>query len=146
MYKTTAAYRCQTESFTSKLRLNKKKTSDLKFMNCMYKTFNVIWVSTCLASFIFSSFPPFMMPFHFLLVHTETERLILRKLQHRRYTNTHTHTHAHTHTHSHSCTNTTRVSNCNLLVPLGVPRNLEGFCNIKQRYLTESFKHSVSPL
>ena len=42
MYKNTAVYRRQTESFTSKLSLNKKKTSDLKFMNCMYKTFNVI--------------------------------------------------------------------------------------------------------
>ena len=120
MHKNTAAYRCQTESFTSKLSLN-KKTSDLKFMNCMYKTFNVIWVSTCFASFIFSSFS-------LLWCHSTSYWFIQRMSAsfhgncntEDTQTHTHTHTHTHTRTHTYSCTNTTRVSNCNLLVPLGV--------------------------
>lgn len=33
-----------------------KKTINVKFMSCMYKPFNVIKVSTCLASFIFMYF------------------------------------------------------------------------------------------
>jgi len=101
--------------FYFKTSSQQKKTSDLKFMNCMYKTFNVIWVSTCLASFIFSSFP-------LLWCHSTSYWFIQRmSASFQGNSNTEdTQSHKHTHTHAYSCTNTTRVSNCNLLVPLGV--------------------------
>jgi hypothetical protein len=132
MYKNTAAIDAKHRVLLQNLVLT-KKTSDLKFMNCIHKTFNVIWVPTCLASFIFSS-SPFMMPFHFLLVHTGNESLTWRKLLNTEDTNTHT----------YPCTNTTKGSQLQLACPFRC--NLEGFCNIKQRYITGRFMYSVSPV
>lgn len=80
-----------------KLLLNKKKTSDLKFMNCMYKTFNVIWVSTCLASFIFSSFPPF---YDAIPLPTGSYREWAPHFKETLTQKTHKHIHAHTHIHT----------------------------------------------
>jgi hypothetical protein len=137
MYKNTAAYRCQTESFPSKLSLNKKKLRILSLWTACTKH---LMLSEFLLALrlLYSRLSPFYdaVP---LLTGSYREWAPHFKETPTQKTHKHTYTHAYIPLCKHD-------EGFQLQLACPFRCNLEGFCNIKQRYLTGRFMYSVSPV